>query len=126
MFGEDASEMRVLPYWGRNLGNISQDHLRLSLINRDFTSNDYEALLSLDEAAGRSRGANQDRIDRLPCYTVAEGSKAPPCTVCLDPLNVSDQARILPCLHQFHKDCIDRWLRDNSTCPVCKMDPFSV
>lgn len=42
------------------------------------------------------------------------------CTVCLEQVNVGELIRSLPCLHQFHADCIDPWLRQQGTCPVCK------
>ncbi|KAH1196698.1 E3 ubiquitin-protein ligase SDIR1 [Glycine max] len=42
------------------------------------------------------------------------------CSVCLEQVNVGDVLRSLPCLHQFHANCIDPWLRQQGTCPVCK------
>ncbi|XWS65971.1 hypothetical protein CRYUN_Cryun05aG0159700 [Craigia yunnanensis] len=42
------------------------------------------------------------------------------CSVCLEQVNVGDLIRSLPCLHQFHASCIDPWLRQQGTCPVCK------
>ncbi|XP_019433021.1 PREDICTED: E3 ubiquitin-protein ligase SDIR1-like isoform X2 [Lupinus angustifolius] len=42
------------------------------------------------------------------------------CSVCLEQVNVGDTLRSLPCLHQFHANCIDPWLRQQGTCPVCK------
>ncbi|KAL5210191.1 hypothetical protein ABZP36_005814 [Zizania latifolia] len=42
------------------------------------------------------------------------------CSVCLEQVIVGDLLRSLPCLHQFHANCIDPWLRQQGTCPVCK------
>ncbi|KAI4382826.1 hypothetical protein MLD38_008738 [Melastoma candidum] len=42
------------------------------------------------------------------------------CTVCLEQVSAGELIRSLPCLHQFHADCIDPWLRQQGTCPVCK------
>lgn len=29
---------------------------------------------------------------------------------------------MLPCKHEFHPTCVDPWLKDNHTCPLCKGD----
>jgi E3 ubiquitin-protein ligase SDIR1 len=42
------------------------------------------------------------------------------CSVCLEQVAVGDLLRSLPCLHQFHVNCIDPWLRQQGTCPICK------
>ncbi|KAK8928801.1 E3 ubiquitin-protein ligase SDIR1 [Platanthera zijinensis] len=42
------------------------------------------------------------------------------CSVCLEQVVVGELIRSLPCLHQFHASCIDPWLRQQGTCPVCK------
>ncbi|KAI4299555.1 hypothetical protein L6164_033001 [Bauhinia variegata] len=47
------------------------------------------------------------------------------CSVCLEQVNVGDLLRSLPCLHQFHANCIDPWLRQQGTCPVCKFRAVS-
>ena len=43
------------------------------------------------------------------------------CAVCLAEMKDGERGRLLPvCGHRFHVECIDRWFRANSTCPVCR------
>lgn len=43
------------------------------------------------------------------------------CTVCLEEYEAKDVVRVLPaCGHAFHAPCIDAWLRQHPTCPVCR------
>lgn len=44
------------------------------------------------------------------------------CTVCLAEYHGKDILRILPyCGHSFHVTCIDMWLQQHSTCPMCRI-----
>lgn len=42
------------------------------------------------------------------------------CTICLCDFQVGTRIRILPCGHRFHISCIDGWLSQSGTCPMCK------
>lgn len=44
--------------------------------------------------------------------------------MCLSEYADRDVLRTLPCLHSFHRECIDRWLLGGRSkqCPVCKTD----
>lgn len=44
------------------------------------------------------------------------------CMVCLEKFEDGENIRILPCVHRYHRDCVDRWLAENRRCPVCKHD----
>uniref|UniRef100_A0A452TNK3 Ring finger protein 149 n=1 Tax=Ursus maritimus TaxID=29073 RepID=A0A452TNK3_URSMA len=66
-------------------------------------------------------------IGQLPLHTVKHGEKgidvdAENCAVCIENFKVKDVIRILPCKHIFHRICIDPWLLDHRTCPMCKLD----
>ncbi|KAJ7537968.1 hypothetical protein O6H91_11G029900 [Diphasiastrum complanatum] len=42
------------------------------------------------------------------------------CCICLSTYDDGVELRELPCNHHFHCACIDKWLRINATCPLCK------
>lgn len=42
------------------------------------------------------------------------------CAVCLENYEAGERVRILPCLHQFHSVCVDKWLTTKAECPTCK------
>ncbi|XP_067627482.1 E3 ubiquitin-protein ligase goliath [Eurosta solidaginis] len=44
------------------------------------------------------------------------------CAICIEAYKPSDCIRVLPCKHEFHKNCIDPWLIEHRTCPMCKLD----
>lgn len=45
----------------------------------------------------------------------------PICTICLEEVIDSDNnKKVLHCNHTFHENCINRWLRTRSQCPVCR------
>jgi hypothetical protein len=42
------------------------------------------------------------------------------CPVCLSDFAEGETLKSLPCIHFYHKDCIDSWLMVGHTCPMCK------
>uniref|UniRef100_UPI00398F8B31 E3 ubiquitin-protein ligase TTC3 isoform X2 n=1 Tax=Pristiophorus japonicus TaxID=55135 RepID=UPI00398F8B31 len=43
-----------------------------------------------------------------------------PCIICHEDLS-PDTVCVLQCKHHFHELCIKQWLRENSTCPTCRV-----
>jgi hypothetical protein len=88
----------------------------------------YEDLLALQERIGFvPKGASQQEIESNSLkYTINNQSQisqeSKDCVVCMDEFKVGAEVRRLPCLHTFHADCIDQWLKTNKTCPICKSE----
>ncbi|GER34788.1 RING/U-box superfamily protein [Striga asiatica] len=89
-------------------------------VPRDFNENDYEMLLALDDNNDQHSGCSVHQINGLPQSKVHTENFDETCAVCLETPTIGDSIRHLPCLHKFHKDCIDPWLRRKTSCPVCK------
>ena len=91
---------------------------------RDFTEDDYEMLLGLDDNAAKTKGLSRSDIDSMPTNIYEaprDGSPIPSCTICMDEFVPGKSVvRRLHCLHFFCKDCVDQWLAKAPTCPVCK------
>ena len=80
-----------------------------------------------------SNGAAQEDLNNLYSYTyhspdimrgdqkiMTISSQDAVCCVCMDEYVNDVELRLLGCVHHFHKMCCDRWLANNSTCPLCR------
>ena len=53
-------------------------------------------------------------------YKVISLSLEEECSVCYEENN--KECVVLRCKHIYHKDCIDKWLKEHTTCPQCRYD----
>ena len=74
------------------------------------------------ERAGEA--ADGAEISQLETKTLSACTKCDGvCAVCQCEWEEHDQVRVLPCGHQFHTCCVDRWLsKHKACCPLCKAD----
>lgn len=42
------------------------------------------------------------------------------CTICITEFNESEEASALSCAHYYHPSCIEQWLEDSVSCPICR------
>ena len=87
-------------------------------------NSNYEDLLRLDEN-NVSKGATKSQIKRLNTIKyVKSNNDEKNCTICLEDLEVGDEVFLLPCLHKFHKDCLNPWMKNSKDCPICRQSIF--
>ncbi|VVB00379.1 unnamed protein product [Arabis nemorensis] len=45
------------------------------------------------------------------------------CAICLSGYVANEECRVFPvCRHMYHAICIDAWLQNHLTCPICRKD----
>lgn len=129
------------------------NRLRVMMLQRDFTGDDYEMLQQLDDVrfgggAVVDRGATIETISNLPTHRVTaqdltanqqdeetgrhqqriqdapeeDSNPLGRCNICLAEYREGEEVKTLPCLHRFHTECLDPWLRLNAVCPICKLE----
>lgn len=81
-------------------------------------------LLNEEDDDDRFRGLTKEQIDNLSTRHYgdihSENEISKTCSVCINEYATGNKLRRLPCMHEFHIHCIDRWLSENSTCPICR------
>ncbi|CAI5766733.1 E3 ubiquitin-protein ligase RNF130 isoform X2 [Podarcis lilfordi] len=80
-----------------------------------------------DRNQRRLGDAAKKAVGKLTTRTVKKGDKETDpdfdhCAVCIESYKQNDVVRILPCKHVFHKTCVDPWLSEHCTCPMCKLN----
>ncbi|KAL5756261.1 hypothetical protein ACOSP7_020688 [Xanthoceras sorbifolium] len=110
------------------------------------------SVLGIREEFSQTRGATAETINALPTYKfnlkksgnadnqdntgaseggvlavgtekerVISGEDAV-CCICLARYADNDELRELSCVHVFHVECVDKWLKINASCPLCKTE----
>ncbi|XP_025721805.1 E3 ubiquitin-protein ligase RLIM-like [Callorhinus ursinus] len=82
---------------------------------------DHFILLNEDHH-DETTGLTKAQIDNLAIRSVGKSGALKACSICITEYTEGNRLRILPCSHEFHVHCIDRWLSENSTCPICRRE----
>ncbi|KAJ9537386.1 hypothetical protein OSB04_030119 [Centaurea solstitialis] len=80
-------------------------------IKKNKSANDKETNLGAGEGGIVAAGTEKER---------AISGEDAVCCICLAKYANNDELRELPCSHFFHKNCVDKWLKINASCPLCK------
>ncbi|KAK8607440.1 hypothetical protein V6N13_053175 [Hibiscus sabdariffa] len=80
---------------------------------------------SADEGGGGAKEtAAAGYVAVPPVSDCLRGGEGEMCSVCLSSMEEGEERRVLPCMHEFHRGCVDRWVSScRKNCPICR---FSV
>ncbi|KDP28901.1 hypothetical protein JCGZ_14672 [Jatropha curcas] len=57
------------------------------------------------------------------CGTESGTHDVQQCNICLVDYEEGDKIRALPCSHEYHMSCVDKWLKEvHGVCPLCRDD----
>mmetsp|Transcript_29422 Transcript_29422/g.46728 ORF Transcript_29422/g.46728 Transcript_29422/m.46728 type:complete len:475 (+) Transcript_29422:46-1470(+) len=76
-----------------------------------------DAVINGNSNSSNVNGSNQRKKNKK-----ESNDDANKCCICLEQFENGDEIRRLPCLHIFHKEEIDKWLRSNRVCPICRVN----
>ncbi|MDV3193989.1 MAG: RING finger domain-containing protein [Sweet potato little leaf phytoplasma] len=68
-----------------------------------------------------NRRAMEEMVKRVKCEDIEDDQS---CVICLEKIEREEKIGILqmPCLHLFHENCINKWLRNSHYCPICRFE----
>lgn len=79
--------------------------------------------LGMNDRQGPSL-APRSAIDALPTVRITQRhlNIYSQCAVCQHNFELGSEARLMPCMHLYHSDCIITWLVRSSSCPLCRLE----
>ncbi|RWR82240.1 E3 ubiquitin ligase BIG BROTHER-related-like protein isoform X1 [Cinnamomum micranthum f. kanehirae] len=86
----------------------------------------YEELTALGELVGKeSRGLPKDAICAFSSSMYKRNDSNDECVICQGDYEEGEALVVLPCKHQYHADCINKWLQLSKVCPICSEEVSS-
>ena len=103
-----------------NKARYVQKEKYLQLVEK-FIQEQHELLQhQLLVARNRQNGLTAQRIQRFRQFKADKSMADEQCAVCIVEFEVGREVMQLDCNHEFCQECVERWLANHSTCPVCR------
>ncbi|XP_018328894.1 uncharacterized protein LOC108739481 [Agrilus planipennis] len=99
----------ILLFYGQFRFTFIATYLTVYLRTKDLVGNSLKQLKNEQAVLNQFRLASLEEIENWDDV----------CAVCLSPLN---RARVTPCQHLFHADCLRQCLNSSKNCPICKRE----
>ena len=130
------------PNFGNNMGNpdffsnffnpgFNNNHpgmrrvmIPISFMGNGGNQNDLNEMIERMLHYSRENPTDQAIVSELPETKIDDIKKLDKdkqnCVICMEDFKNGDVTTNLPCLHMFHTNCIQSWLKTQNTCPICK------
>ncbi|XP_036119733.1 E3 ubiquitin-protein ligase RLIM-like [Molossus molossus] len=119
LFSEGSDERRVSPHLSSETRSDSRSMTPIIFDESDSWAS-LDQFFLLNDNHNHPTGLSKAQIDNLVIRSFVENDTLKACIICMTEYTEGNKLRSLPCSHEYHAHCIDRWLADNSTCPICR------
>jgi hypothetical protein len=86
----------------------------------DFFSMAFPESFRMFSHPRRIRPSKKDLQKRITVLRPSKEQLDNTCAICLCGYKTSQRASELPCKHMFHRACLNPWLKEADSCPVCR------
>lgn len=84
------------------------------------TYDEVEVAWAMRESMIVTNPAPRSSIEALVSHVLDDMILSDTCAICLGEYSCGMMVTGLPCSHDFHRGCIERWLNQNNSCPICR------
>eukprot|EP00750_Incisomonas_marina_P032056 INCI8796.1.p1 GENE.INCI8796.1~~INCI8796.1.p1 ORF type:complete len:432 (+),score=63.71 INCI8796.1:150-1445(+) len=100
---------------------VKKEHgLQMLATLRDSTETDSRSSNNQEaDNAETMETLSENPTPNCSTLTIMAGKKDDVCSICFEAM-VGESCTQLPCLHVYHRACIDKWLGMRNTCPTCR------
>ena len=109
---------------GNNPQGMRRIMIPISFMGNGGDQNDLNEMIERMLHYSRENPTDQTIVSELPETKIDDIKKLDKdkqnCVICMEDFKNGDVTTNLPCLHMFHTNCIQSWLKTQNTCPICK------
>ena len=99
--------------------NRNKHNIDIENNNETLQNNEKNKPLKKINKENNNNNNNDNEIDESSDKDESE-SNEDMCSICLSHFETNDILKMLPCHHEFHIVCIETWLVERATCPMCR------
>lgn len=114
---QENTHSPVSPVWNHHLAIVSDSDS--SFDGEDEIGNAYRIVFGWSGVSAETIERNTMKSSyQKPASSSPSISTS--CMICISVFEAGESVRRLGCFHLFHTECVDKWLQNSKSCPVCR------